>query len=193
MDNNSVLILISVVALFLVLMLGMFGFLIYRLLKHQNQNNLSLSLPAEVDKSKLHPDVLERIKTVEKFRIKKTDLFCPVHPDEPGETNCAICDKLYCKTCIRPFKSLYFCKEHLPLVMRNDWEEVVTIKTSTIDPEHGVRLFDIKKVLLERDNLPTYVETHYKINLEQDHIETYLVLFGIKENLVTLKEKLEKI
>jgi hypothetical protein len=126
----------------------------------------------------------------EKLKNRRADLFCPNHTEEPGEVMCAICDKLYCKACIKPFKTLHFCKEHLPLVMKHEWEEVLTLKTSTEDPEEGVRLYDQKKEMFEKDNIPTYIETHYKINVDQDYIETYLVLYGIKEDASKLKSKL---
>jgi hypothetical protein len=104
---------------------------------------------------------------------------------------CAICDKIFCKACIKPFKSLHLCKEHLPLIMRYDWDEVVTIKTSTQDPEQGVRLYDVKKEIFEEDDIPTYVETHYKINVDQDYIETYLVLFAQLELIDRVREKIK--
>lgn len=140
-----------------------------------------------------HPEVLKRMKDIEKVKHKRAELFCPNHPEEPGEVSCAICDHIFCKSCVKPFKTMHFCKEHIPLVMQNEWDEVLTIKTSTNDPEQGVRLYDIKKQLLQDENIPTYIETHYKINVDHDHIETYLVLFGIKENIPELKEKMTDI
>jgi len=76
--------------------------------------------------------------------------------------------------------------------MRHDWDEVLTIKTSTQDPEQGVHLYDVKKQLFEKDDLPTYVETHYKINVDHDYIETYLVLYGMKEKIEDLKKRLQQ-
>jgi hypothetical protein len=185
--DNTALILIITTNVFLVIILGFLAFLIYRLFK---QNN---NVPKELQGQNFHPAALERIKEIGKLKPKRLDLFCPNHPEEPGETLCAICDKLYCRQCIKPYKSMHLCKEHLPLVMTNDWHEVITIKTSTTDPEHGVRLFDEKKVLFERDHIPTYVETHYKINVDQDYIETYLVLYSLEENLVDLKLKMANV
>lgn len=145
----------------------------------------------DISKSEYHPDILERIKGLEKIKPKRAHLFCPNHSEEPGETMCSICDKIYCRACIKPFKSLHFCKEHLPLIMRYDWDEVLTIKTSTQDPEQGVRLYDVKKEIFENDDIPTYVETHYKINVDQDFIETYLVLFAQKESIEMVREKIQ--
>ncbi len=145
----------------------------------------------DISKSEFHPAIIERLKGLEKVKPKRAELFCPNHSEEPGETMCAICDKIFCKACIKPFKSLHLCKEHLPLIMRYDWDEVVTIKTSTQDPEQGVRLYDVKKEIFEEDDIPTYVETHYKINVDQDYIETYLVLFAQLELIERVREKIK--
>ncbi len=139
----------------------------------------------------LHPQIVDRLKVLDKIKPKKSEIYCLHHANEPGEVSCAICDHMFCSACIRPFKSMYFCKEHIQLIMRHDWGEVLTIKTSTTDPEEGVRLYEVKKEFFENENLPTYIETHYKINIDQDYIETYLVLYAIKEKVSELKEKLK--
>lgn len=77
--------------------------------------------------------------------------------------------------------------------MKNDWDEVMTLKTSTDDPEAGVKLYDVKKQIFQEDNIATYIETHYKINVDQDFVETYLVLFAMKSEVQELKEKLSQL
>ena len=180
MDNIAI-ILIVLTNVFLVLILGVLSFLVYRLFKQQLHQRSS-----EEDKagSPYHPAILKRMKELEATSKKRADLFCPNHSEEPGEVSCAICDHLFCKSCIRSFKSLHFCKEHLPLIMRNEWQEVLTVKTSTTDPEEGVRLYEAKKKLFKEDQLPTYIETHYKINVDHDYIETYLVIYAIDRKSV---------
>ena len=174
--------------LLLVLVLGVFGFFIYRLLKDQKNKDTTFGVSPETHPD-YHPAIIERLKEAKKLKVKRADLFCPNHPEEPGEITCGICDKLFCPNCIKPFKSLHFCREHLPLVMNSEWEEVMTVKTSTQDPEHGVRVYDMKKEIFEKEDLPTYVETHYKINIDKDHIETYLVVFAMKDQLEKIKAK----
>jgi hypothetical protein len=196
--EQTALILIAVVLLLVVILVGFLTILIYKMFRENKSFSGPTSTPPsgeaphpDISKSEFHPAILERIKGLEKVKPKRADLFCPNHTEEPGETMCAICDKLYCKSCIKPFKSLHFCKEHLPLIMRHDWDEVITIKTSTHDPEQGVRLYDVKKEIFENDDLPTYVETHYKINVDQDYIETYLVLYAQKELIERVREKIQ--
>ena len=195
--EQTALILIVLTLLLLVVIVGLLTFLLFKVFR---QNNSFIN-PApiktgeaphpDISRSEFHPDILARLKDLEKVKPRRADLFCPNHTEEPGETMCAICDKIYCKSCIKPFKSLHFCKEHLPLVMRYDWDEVITIKTSTQDPEQGVRLYDVKKEIFEEDDIPTYVETHYKINVDQDYIETYLVLFAQVDSIEMVKLKVQ--
>ena len=164
---------------------GFLTVLIYKMFRSQN------AAPAQTtSKTDFHPAILERLKEMDKLKPKRADLFCPNHVEEPGEASCAICDRLFCRACIKPFKALHFCKEHLPLIMTQDWDEVLTLKTSTEDPERGVKLFEVKREIFQKDAIPTFIETHYKINVDQDMIETYLVLFAEKSKLETLKIQL---
>ncbi len=188
--ENTALTLIIATNLLLVLLLGVFGFFIYRLVRDQKSKTQPIAPLKLADESEFHPVILVRLKEAKKLKAKRADLFCPNHPEEPGEVSCGICDKIFCHACIKPFKSLHFCREHLPLVMNNQWEEVITVKTSTQDPEGGVRIYDIKKEIFEKEDLPSYVETHYKINVDHDVIETYLVVFAMKEQLEKIKSRM---
>ena len=195
--EQTALILIILTLFLLVIIVGFLTILIYKMFRESKSNGSSPTAPSiesphtDISKSEFHPAIIERLKGLEKVKPKRAELFCPNHSEEPGETMCAICDKIFCKACIKPFKSLHLCKEHLPLIMRYDWDEVVTIKTSTQDPEQGVRLYDVKKEIFEEDDIPTYVETHYKINVDQDYIETYLVLFAQLELIERVREKIK--
>ncbi len=174
--EQTALALISFSIILLVLVVGFLAVLIYKLTLSQKHD-----LKPEIKEQKFHPAILDRMKELEKVKSKRTDLFCPNHPEEAGETVCGICDKFFCKSCIKPFKNLHFCKEHIPLIMRYDWDEVLTIQTSTHEPDKGVELYDFKKHLFESENIPTFIETHYKINIDQDYIETYLVLYAQRD------------
>jgi hypothetical protein len=191
--ENTALILIAIALILLVIVIGLLSVLIYKLLKDNPQPPIEAPRPQSKDEPDYHPIVLERLKEAKSFKPKRSELFCPNHSDEPGEVTCSICDRMFCKACIKPFKTMHFCKEHLPLIMKHEWDEILTIKTSTTDPEQGVRLYDIKKSIFEKEQIPTYIETHYKINVDQDFIETYLVLFGIKENIDELKKKFKNL
>lgn len=183
--DNTALILIVITNLSIVLILGALTFLIYKLLK---QSNTRKQTDEELN-PQYHPAIKQRMKDLSTLKLQRSDLFCPNHPSEPGEVNCGICDRLFCRVCIKPYKNLHFCREHMPLIMNNEWVEVLTVKTSTQDPEEGVRLYDEKKRIYQDLDIPTFIETHYKINVDQDFIETYLVVFSKLDTLEKVNQE----
>jgi hypothetical protein len=199
--ETTALILITIALILLLLIVGLLAILIFRMSKQslqtqtvqteqQVQPNQVVNMVGQESNKSFHPAIVQRIKEAEHIRHKKSDLFCPNHPEEAGEVMCAVCDHLYCKACIKAFKTLHFCKEHITLLMNKEWEEVITIKTSPNDPERGVKLFELKKEIFQSEDIPTYIETHYKINVDHDDIETYLVLYSLKEEINKVRQKL---
>jgi hypothetical protein len=192
--EKTAIILIAISLFILVIIVALLSVLIFKLLKQapqivKTETQESGEPPhPDISKSDFHPDILKRIKEMEKIKPKRADIFCVNHSEEPGEVTCGICDELFCKACIKPFKSLHFCREHLPLIMRHEWQEVLTIKTSTQDPDQGVNLYQAKKQLFLSRDIPSYIETHYKINVDHDYIETYLVVFAMAENIDVAKD-----
>jgi hypothetical protein len=187
--DNLTLILIAVTNFFLAVILGLLAFVVYKIMR-QNSRDQNDKQPANYARAEFHPAIQQRIKDVHFSLPMQHDHMCPHHPNEPGEVDCAICDHLFCRICIKPFKSMHVCQEHIGLLLKHEWKEILTLKTSTSDPEEGVRLYDLKKKLLEESQLPTYVETHYKINVDDDHIETYLVLFCTQAQADEIRQQL---
>jgi hypothetical protein len=183
--NTLALALIALSNFFLAIIIGLLCFFIYRHMRNNKNSN------SEAVKFDYHPEIAERIKDLKQLKPHNSDLFCPNHPSEPGEVTCSICDDLFCHSCIRPYKSMHLCKEHFPLMMRHNWSEVFTLKTSGHEAEEGVKLYELKKKILENQKLPSYIETHYKINVDQDIIETYLVMFCIEEQSINFQRALE--
>jgi hypothetical protein len=193
--ETAAIVLISLTLFILVIVLVLLTIIIFKIISQKP--NLPLNIekdnrPTDVTRSDFHPDILERITKLKEISKKESDLYCPNHPKEPGEVPCAICDKHFCSSCVKPFKSLYFCKIHLPMVMRNEWEEILKIEASPDAPQNGVSLYDAKKFLFDEKNIPTYIETHYKINVDHNHIETYFVLFSMKPDADQVKKHFQE-
>ncbi len=166
----------------LLTVLGFFGFLIFKMLRDRQQTQ-NLQQP-----SPYHPEIQKRLDELSFTSPYKDDIFCPYHPQEPGEVQCGMCARFFCPKCVRPMKSIYFCKEHMALYLRSQWQEVLTLKTNSNDPEGGVRLYEQKQELFTTQQVPTYIETHYKIDVDGDYIETYLVLFAQEDQLTEVQK-----
>lgn len=187
--ETTLLISVIVLNIILLLVLGFLGFLVFKLIREKN-----LIKPEETHKaaesSRFHPDIQKRLDELQFTSPVTEDIFCPYHPQEAGEVQCGMCARYFCPKCVRPMKSIYFCKEHMALYLRHQWQEVLTLKTSSDDPEAGVRLVDKKQEIFTKYQIPTYIETHYKIDVDSDFIETYLVLFAQDDRVEQVKEHL---
>lgn len=177
-------VIIAVLVLILLVVIGLLFVLVFRLLKNP---------PPPKDSAKeFQPEMEKRFTEVKKKNqaILKQNVYCSNHPEEVGETTCAICGNFFCHRCIKTYKAMHLCNEHLALIMKNDWEEIITIKSHTDDTEAGVKLVEVKQKWWDEEELATYIETHYKINIDGDYVETYLVLFGIKTQIDNIKRRL---
>ena len=88
-------------------------------------------------------------------------------------------------------EKLIFCLEHYSLYITNKWEVLFTTYVNTKMPFQAVKLHDLKADLW-KDKIPSYMETHYKINLDNDEIESQVFLYCISDQLQLLKARAEK-
>jgi hypothetical protein len=145
---------------------------------------------AEVAHDKLHPEIRRRMEEARKLKeLAHPEATCRIHTREPSEGACAICDQYFCKSCLKPQQSLLFCKEHVALYLGANWVEIHSVKSSPQDPEAGVDLVEWKKTLWEKETKPSYIQTHYKINLEGDQIESWVVLYVREQEREEMKKR----
>ncbi len=119
--------------------------------------------------------------------------YCENHSNEASKGSCAICEKGFCETCLRDWEGVNFCPEHLKLVSENKWVGITNIRTTPSDPEAAMYIYNFKKEQWKTEKTPTYIVTHYKINFEGDHIESYVMLYVRSQDEDYLKDKIVKI
>ncbi len=147
----------------------------------------------------LHPDDryppeirqrMEEARLVRESRLIEAN--CHLHPNEPSEGACAICDQYFCQSCLKPHRNLSFCREHLNVFLSASWAEVHTVPSTPQDPDAGVALVEWKKKTWQREALPLYVETHYKIHVDGDRIESWMVLFSREADTLNVRRLLDE-
>ncbi|OFZ71799.1 MAG: hypothetical protein A2504_05885 [Bdellovibrionales bacterium RIFOXYD12_FULL_39_22] len=116
--------------------------------------------------------------------------FCQNHPDVSGSTVCRICEKVFCEACTKEHDSMLFCVEHFDLIIKNEWAEIAAAIVSPNDSDHSMFLYDFKKQLWEKDKIPSFVQVHYKINVDSDQIESHVKLFAKKAEAEALRGRL---
>lgn len=111
---------------------------------------------------------------------KKTEVvasYCENHPNEQAQGICAICEGSYCEKCLKEDESLNFCPEHFNTYLENSWLSFHKVRTTPTESENGIILYSLKQNLWQRHGIPTYIITHYKIDVESDIVESHVHLY----------------
>lgn len=192
MENILLTLVVILLMMVLIMMIGL-GILGYRLLRDRRQQGGTEAPSAVPDDAmaRFHPEVRKRMEEA-KFVKKKAmiEATCALHPQEPSEGSCAICAKYFCANCLKTHGTLSFCREHLNIFLSSEWHEVYTVKSTPENPEAGVKVVEWKNNLWEEEGTPLYLETHYKINVEGDLIESWVVLFAREVEKEVVKKRL---
>lgn len=186
--------------------MGFVLFLGYNLLRAKMLNEDKKN---QVPQYEIHDEVIKRLQemnlatnktTSEKKKIEidlnhslhpvSEQYFCERHPDEMSVGTCDICENAFCVHCLKNHKNLNFCPDHLQLYLMSKWEQVVSVKTNAEETKAGVFLYNVKQELW-KEQVPTYMETQYKIDIDQDHIESFVALFARDKDLSLVKSKVQ--
>lgn len=175
--DHVLLTLVVVLLVVLIILMGSIVFLGFKLLKEHSA--VKVNTPPSSETDKFHPEIQKRMNEAKKLKEQlMIEATCHLHPKEPSEGACAICDKHYCKSCLKAHENLLFCREHVNIYLNFKWSDVFTLKSTPDDPEAGVRVVEWKKKTWEELSIPLFIQTHYKINIDGDQIESWVVLFS---------------
>jgi hypothetical protein len=104
---------------------------------------------------------------------------------------CTVCEKTLIEDTHYEIDHLHFCKEHFEFYTKHEWVPITNQKTTADTPEAGVYIYNFKKELWEKEKEPCYIQCEYKIDVTDNHIETYVQLHVRKEKEVELRAKLD--
>lgn len=177
--DTPVLIIVIFLFLIIIILMGIVAALLFLFFKQQK---------AQDDQEKV-----EKPKgKIRKVKFEPIHGHCTTHKDVKAAGLCNICEKSFCEECLHTHESLNFCHEHYPIFLGSQWEEVTSVHTTPDEPERGTFIYQCKKEIWEKESLPTYLQTHYKINPDTDQIESIVCLYAPKDILQLVKERLTK-
>jgi len=161
---------------FNVLFIGIALFLVYQLFKKNSSSSSKESLPEpEAPKSPV-AEVLDR---------EPLKYVCAFHPDCDPVGVCAICEAACCESCLREWEHLNFCSDHIKLYAAHKWEPITNERTTANSPEASSYIYEFKKNIWSQ-GVPSFIVTHYRIEIESDIVESYVQLFVKLEDKVAL-------
>lgn len=125
------------------------------------------------------------------YKLPRPEGYCELHTQEKAVTICAVCSKSLCEECASEGEGLYFCADHFQLYLEHDWATITNMKTSPDNPKDGLIIYQFKDDLWSKQQIPSFIVTHYRINIESDFIESYVQLHVRKEDEEVLVQKLK--
>lgn len=171
--------------LIILLLIGLIGFVLIKLLLQKKES----STPEKVT------SVLkaEKPKSIQKYSEEPVveKFFCHNHPEEQSIGSCLICEEVFCENCLVEHDGLYFCKEHFRLYAGNKWKQITDVKTTPDTPMDGLYIYHFKRKVWKEQSIPSFILTHYKINIENDFIESFIQLNVLEKDAEKLSEQIE--
>ena len=177
MNSNLDSTLMVIVILLLVLIVGLFVVSIFLVLNYLKKNM-----------SQANPITQE----VEVDPVTQSVGLCKNHDDKTSVGICAICEEEFCSECLKQIENVNLCPEHFSIYASNTWTPITNQRTTPNDPEEGVYIYKFKQHLWSQKNIPSFILNEYKIQVENDFIETYVQLHVAEEKNIDLKEELEQ-
>lgn len=187
--NSLIVSLLIVLILMLSILIGIAIFLVYKLIL--KQENKEQSSPPKF-RATSNSESNSRGNVSNQYKISERS-SCPFHSENSPVGTCLICEEAFCEECLIEHESLYFCKEHFRTYADYQWEKITDILTTPDTPEASMHVHNFKRDLWKYEKIPTFVLTHYKINVNDDHIESYVQLHVRVEDKDSLEKRLEKV
>ena len=187
--HENLLAIILFLLIIILVLIALIGLILVRLLLNP-KNNVQvpglegLPIAPKIETTKRLKKISEEV-VVEKF-------FCENHHDIPSAGACLICEDVFCEKCLIEHDSLYFCKEHFRVFANNKWKQITDVKTTPNTPDDGLFIYHFKRFIWREKETPSFVLTHYKINIEEDFIESFIQLNVIEKDAEKLSEEIEK-
>ncbi|MBC7539877.1 MAG: hypothetical protein H7281_13730 [Bacteriovorax sp.] len=161
-------------------------FILFKLL-NKPKNEVVAEIPTEKPVLKVSP---EKLKLVEEPIVEK--YYCIHHKEAPSVGSCLICEEVFCVDCLVDHESMHFCKEHFRTYANFKWKQITDTRTTPDTPEDGLYIYNFKRDLWLNKTIPSFVMTHYKINIENDYIESFIQLNVREDDVDKLILELEK-
>jgi hypothetical protein len=191
--QNNLFTIILFLLFIILLLIAIIGAVLIKLLMNSKKDNP----PTNAHVEKIHPVLIPTIEAPAKIKKLSEEAvvekyYCENHPDVPSVGSCLICEDVFCDQCLIEHDGLYFCKEHFKTFANNKWKQITDVKTTPNTPEDGLYIYHFKRHIWHDKKIPSFVLTHYKINIEEDYIESFIQLNVVEDKVEALLGDIEK-
>lgn len=161
--------------LVLVILLITIALFLFKYLKMKEGEKLNSS---PLDKNhplnkKVPPEVKSNLEQAKELKKTMVGSFCIDHPDLAAKGRCSISDELYCELCLTKENDIKIARKFLSLFLDNEWPTHYMINNSEVGADKLNEVMRVKKELWKEKEIPVITQRQFKINIENDKIETF--------------------
>lgn len=180
MGEQVFIILIIFMGLILILLMALIVYLFIKMNENKNIPEAPISTFIQPTKKKLMSNT----------QLDPTLQMCVNHPEASAQALCAISQDPICDRCVREDDGIIFSLDHFRTYLENKWAEVESVRATADETQASAHLFAFKYHTWKKDQTPSFVTTHYRIDVESDEIESLIKLYVKEEEKDLLKEQL---
>lgn len=193
----ALIIIISILAVLVIGLLAIMIVLLFKFLKlkeselKSSSDNVGSSLETFNQNTQIPLEAKEKIKLAQSENMEGHSRTCVDHESEQAKGVCSLSGESYCELCLTSENDIKIARKYLDLFLDNEWVELKMIHNDSFGKEELSELMKRRKELWTEESLPLISQNQFKINVEDDSIETYTNLMVRVDDAEYVKSKLE--
>ena len=132
----------------------------------------------------------QSVGTINVNKEVKISPFCVDHEDEFAVGNCSIDGKAYCELCLTRIDDMKFARKNSDEYLNYKWTSLTMFKKQLGHTDFDDRIKKAKDELWLSSKKPLIVRGHFKINVEDDSIESFVTLMCREEDASFMRKEL---
>ena len=181
-SEKIIIILLIVIILLAIFFVGMLTFVGIKFLKLQEKKSTLVKAPPSKN--------IEKNDAMEHLQVGPVSTsICVDHPQEISFNICAISNEPYCQECIIKHEEIWVAKKHLDILLQANWKEIYNFEVDESSDVVG-RVRSIKKSLWQDESIPFLIQGHFKIDVQDDKIHSFMMVRAREEDVDRVKKEL---
>lgn len=177
-------IIVILLGLLIVLFMGIIVLLVYKIFHGQK-----VLMKAEIkEDATLYMVEREKVRSTNDDNIGQ---YCIDHPELLAKGICSLSDNPFCELCIAKENDIRIARKYLSILLDSDWDNIFFIPNEQVGADILNELYRIKHDIWSSLNIPIITQQQFKINIENDNIESFTLVMGRKIDNELITNKLD--
>lgn len=189
--ENALFVIVITLCVILIVLLGVVTYFLIRFVKLKEKQTNSVQIEQERSLQERMPEEV-KAKVAHAQTISKSleGRFCVDHPEMPAKGICSISGDHFCELCITKERDVRIARKYLHMFLDTDWQQSYFFNDFEMGETKIAELMRVKADLWRDKEIPVIAQKQFKINIENDDIETYTAVMTREEDKSVIDTRL---